>query len=93
MKLRFSYIAFIISCLSMAVIFSALLVVYSKQQCRTLYASIQNITMQSSRIQEKWSRLSVEQRTLLTELRIETVAMNNLQMHLPNRKRLAFLQL
>lgn len=93
MKLKFCYMSLISSFLSIAVIASALLVVYSKQQCRTLYAELQNISESKILAQQKWHNLLVERGAFLTDGRVELVAMNNLNMYTPTLKRVTYIKL
>lgn len=69
--------------LSVAVLLSALAVVYSKHQTRRLFAEVQRLEAERDRMHADWGRLQLEQSTLATQARIENFAHGKLSMHIP----------
>lgn len=63
---------------------SALLVIYFKHQSRQLFSQIQVYEQNRQQLQLEWSQLLLEQATLGGDLRVEKVARENLNMHLPD---------
>ena len=69
--------------LSVAVVSSALGVVYSKHQTRRLFVDVQRLETERDRMNADWSRLQLEQGMLATQARIETIARGKLAMNIP----------
>ena len=69
--------------LSVAVVLSALGVVYSKHQTRRLFVDVQRLEAERDRMNADWGRLQLEQSTLATQARIETMAHGKLAMNIP----------
>jgi len=69
--------------LSVAVVLSALGVVYSKHQTRRLFVDVQRLEAERDRMHADWGRLQLEQSTLATQARIENLAHGKLSMHIP----------
>jgi len=69
--------------LSVAVVFSALGVVYSKHQTRRLFVDVQRLEAERDRMNVDWGRLQLEQSTLATQARIESIAHGKLAMNIP----------
>lgn len=69
--------------LSLAVVLSALGVVYSKHQTRRLFVDVQRLETERDRMNVDWGRLQLEQSTLATQARVETLAHGKLAMNIP----------
>lgn len=66
-----------------AVLASALSVVYSKHQSRTLFIELQALQTLRDEMSVEWGRLQLEQSTWAAHGRIENIAAQRLHMHLP----------
>ncbi len=71
------------SVLSVAVVLSAVGVVYSKHQTRQLFVDVQRLEAERDRMNVDWGRLQLEQSTLATQARIESIAHGKLAMNIP----------
>ncbi len=69
--------------LSLAVVLSALAVVYAKFQSRILFAELQSLSKSQDRMDVEWGQLQLEQSTWAAHGRIERMARQRLQMVLP----------
>ena len=69
--------------LGLAVVLSALAVVYAKFQSRILFAELQGLTKSQDRMDVEWGQLQLEQSTWAAHGRIERLAQQRLQMVLP----------
>ncbi|MCW9025248.1 MAG: cell division protein FtsL [Gammaproteobacteria bacterium] len=70
----------IVSLLTVAVVFSALGVVYSKHQSRRLFVELNELQQQRDAMNVEWGQLQLEQSTWATHGRIEKTARNKLGM-------------
>jgi cell division protein FtsL len=70
--------------LFVAVLTSALGVVYCKYQSRILFTELQALQALRDELGVEWGRLQLEQSTWAAHGRIETVAGEHLHMHLPS---------
>lgn len=66
-----------------AALASALAVVYSQHQARTLFAELQGLQGVRDELELEWGKLQLEQSTLATHGRIETLARERLGMRMP----------
>lgn len=71
------------SFLSLGVVLSALGVVYTKHQTRSLFVDVQRLETERDRMNVNWGRLQIEQSTLATQARIENIAHGKLAMNIP----------
>lgn len=62
---------------------SALGVIYAKHQTRKLFVELQGVQKSRDDLQIDWGRLQLEQATWATHGRIESVARDRLEMHIP----------
>lgn len=62
---------------------SALGVIYAKHQTRKLFVELQGVQKSRDDLQIDWGRLQLEQATWATHGRIESVARERLEMHIP----------
>ena len=75
-----------LSLLFLAVIASALGVVYSKHHSRGLFTALQAETEVRDQLNVEWGQLQLEQSTWATHGRIEEVARGRLEMTLPDAR-------
>lgn len=75
-----------LSALFLAVIASALGVVYSKHYSRGLFTALQSELEERDRLNVEWGQLQLEQSTWATHGRIEEVARGRLHMVLPDAR-------
>jgi cell division protein FtsL len=76
--------------LFIAMFFSAFQVVMSRHEARTLFVEIQALEKTRDDLNEEWTRLLLEQSTWATDVRIETIARNELGMRPPVNSVLVF---
>ena len=69
----------------LAILLAAVLVayVYSQNETRKVFAAIQQIEQEKTRINGEWARLQIELSTLVSNSRIEHLAKSELGMKLP----------
>ena len=72
-----------VAVLSLAVVLSALAVVYAKFQSRVLFAELQGLSKSQDKMDVEWGQLQLEQSTWAAHGRIERLAHKRLQMVLP----------
>ncbi|MCU7933135.1 MAG: cell division protein FtsL [Candidatus Thiodiazotropha sp. (ex Codakia rugifera)] len=70
--------------LVVAVLASAVAVVYSKYLSRKHFVALQELQAEQERIGIEWGRLQLEESTLATHSEVEKKARGRLKMHLPN---------
>jgi cell division protein FtsL len=70
--------------LSLAVVMSAISVVYSKYLSRRHFVGLQTLQAEREQLGIEWGRLQLEESTLATHSEIEKQARGRLRMHLPN---------
>ena len=75
---------FLLLGLALAVLASALGVVYSKHHNRQLYVHLQSLQQQRDAMEVEWGQLQLEQSTLATQGHIERVARKQLKMQIPD---------
>jgi cell division protein FtsL len=76
--------------LFIAMFFSAFQVVMSRHEARKLFVEIQALEKTRDDLNEEWTRLLLEQSTWATDVRIETIARNELGMRPPVNSVLVF---
>ncbi len=76
-------VALVVALLAVAVLVSALAVVYAKHKSRALFAELQGLRQAQDQMDVEWSQLLLEQSTWATHGRVESVARNRLDMQLP----------
>ncbi len=69
--------------LVLAVLASAIAVVYSKYLSRKHFVVLQELQAEKERIGIEWGRLQLEESTLATHSEVEKQARDRLKMHLP----------
>ncbi len=78
--------------LSLAVLASALAVVYSTNTYRSLVSQVEQAEQQSHTLQMQWGQLLLEQASLATLSRVQRLAHEKLDMALPASKKTFVLQ-
>ncbi|MBA2653114.1 MAG: cell division protein FtsL [Tatlockia sp.] len=72
--------------LILAVLVSALAIVYTTNEYRMNFIELQRQVQQSNQLQLQWGQLLLEQASLATPARVEQLAREKLQMRLPTDK-------
>ena len=75
----------------MAVLSSAIMLVYSKHQCRKLFVELQGLKQQVVEFNTEWGQLQLEQSAWSGHGRIEQVARERLSMVMPNAEEVVFI--
>ncbi len=78
-----SYKAILTACLAMAVLTTAIAVIYAKHLNRKLYVELQALQAQRDNMNIEWGQLQLEQGTWATHSRIEQAARSRLGMTMP----------
>jgi cell division protein FtsL len=83
--------------LMMAIIFiavlgSAILLIYSKHQSRKLFVELQALNHQVTELNTEWGQLQLEQSAWSGHGRIEQVARERLSMVMPNAEEVVFIK-
>ena len=81
-----------VAVLWVAVLASALGVVYGKQQARNRFNELQKLTTQRDDLDIEWGQLQLEQSTWATHGRVERVARDDLRMVIPQASDLRIVQ-
>lgn len=69
--------------LSLAVLLSAVGVAYAEYASRKAFVELQALRAEREAVDVEWGRLQLEQSTWATHSRVERMARNKLDMHLP----------
>jgi len=78
--------------LLLAVLISAIAVVYITNEHRSNFSHLQQLEQNMNKLQLQWGQLLLEQASLATPARVEAIAAQKLQMHLPADKEIYVLQ-
>jgi cell division protein FtsL len=78
--------------LGMAVLASALGVVYGKHQARSRFSELQRLTAERDELDIEWGQLQLEQSTWAANGRVEGVARDELHMVIPQANDLRIVQ-
>jgi cell division protein FtsL len=81
----------LLSALILAVVLSAVAVVYSKHQSRKLFVELQALYQQIDELDIEWGRLQLEQSTWSSHGRIEEIARKKLNMTLPKANDITYI--
>lgn len=73
----------VLGVLGLGVLWSAYAVVYTKHRARQLFAQLQLAEQDTEALQIEWRQLLLEQGTWTTDARVERIAKERLQMHVP----------
>ena len=88
MKLQLTIIAVLI----LAIMSTAVSVVYSKHQSRKLFVELQKLHKQIDELNIEWGRLQLEQSTWSSHGRIEKIARTKLKMTLPKSDEVIYIK-
>lgn len=91
-EMRLSKQLWMIFTLLFAVLVSALSVVYVTNEHRSSFSQLQQLEQQAHLLHLQWGQLLLEQASLATPARVEELAVQKLQMHLPADKQTFVLQ-
>lgn len=75
-----------------AVFISAIEVVITRHDARTLFVEIQKLEKARDELNEEWGRLQLEQSTWATDVRVESMARTELGMKIPDRNSMALIK-
>lgn len=78
--------------LLLALLTTALAIVYTTNQYRLRFSQLEQLQAQTSQLQLHWGRLLLEQASLETPGRVEAFAVQRLQMKLPRNKEIFVLR-
>ncbi|MDB6096972.1 MAG: cell division protein FtsL [Francisellaceae bacterium] len=81
-----------ITFLIMGVVSTALAVVYTKHQSRTLYAKLQDLQSQRDDLHIEWSQLLLEKGAWANDARVERVAREQLSMEMPQLNQIVIIK-
>jgi cell division protein FtsL len=79
----FNLKALILLILSVCVVGSAILLIYTKHDSRELHTVLQKIQQTKDTLHIEWTRLLLEQSTWASDIRVEKIAREKLDMLLP----------
>jgi len=82
----------IMALLLLAVLSSAIMLIYSKHQSRKLFVELQSIKHQINELNTEWGQLQLEQSAWSGHGRIERVARERLSMIMPNADEVVFIK-
>lgn len=82
----------IIALIFVAVLSSAIMLVYSKHQSRKLFVELQGLKHQVNELDTEWGQLQLEQSAWSGHGRIERVARERLSMVMPNANEVVFIK-
>lgn len=83
---------FLIAGLLVALLVSALAVIGSKYQSRSLFVAIQAQEISLDEYEIEWGRLQLELTTLTEENRVERVAKKQLKLRMPDREKTIYIK-
>ncbi|KTD39345.1 cell division transmembrane protein FtsL [Legionella nautarum] len=78
--------------LLLAVLVTALAIVYTTNEHRIYFSQLQRLEQQANQLQLQWGQLVLEQASLATPARVEQLAVEKLQMRLPADKEIFILR-
>ena len=90
--LRFSKKSGMVLVLLFAVLLSGLAVVYTTNAHRLSFGTLQQLEQRTHQLKLQWGQLLLEQASLAAPARVEELAIQKLQMHLPDDKQTFVLQ-
>lgn len=85
-KMHLSKSLYLLSVLLLAVLVSALAVIYSTNAFRSTFSLLEQEEQQSNHLQLQWGQLLLEESSLATPARVEELAIEQLHMQLPTNK-------
>jgi cell division protein FtsL len=78
--------------LILALLISALVVIYSKYQSRLIFIEIQKQERALDQYEVEWGQLQLELTTLAEQNRVEQVARNQLKLVMPAREKIIYIK-
>ena len=84
--------AILIAVLAVAIFLSGLSVVYVKELNRRAFITLQLLIKQDNDLETEWGQLLLEQSTLITHSRVEKLAINKLNMQIPEQQTIHLIQ-
>jgi cell division protein FtsL len=72
---------------------SALLVIWVRHEHRLTFIALQQTEQQRDKLEHDWEQLLLEQSTWLQPQRIEQIAKEKLQMHIPENDKIIFIKI
>jgi cell division protein FtsL len=72
---------------------SALLVIWVRHEHRLTFIALQKTEQQRDKLDHDWEQLLLEQSTWLQPQRIEQIAKEKLQMHIPENDKVMFIKI
>lgn len=85
-------ILIVVTVLFLAVLASAIMLVYTKHQSRKLFVELQQLKYQVADLNTEWGQLQLEQSAWSDHARIESVARTRLSMVMPEADRVIFIK-
>lgn len=82
----------VVAILILAIMSSAISVIYSKHQSRKLFVELQKLDKQIDELNIEWGRLQLEQSTWSSHGRVEKIARNKLHMTLPKANEILYIK-
>ena len=82
----------VVAILILAIMSSAISVIYSKHQSRKLCVELQKLDKQIDELNIEWGRLQLEQSTWSSHGRVEKIARNKLHMTLPKANEILYIK-
>jgi cell division protein FtsL len=82
----------LVALIIVAVMGSAIGVIYSKHQTRKIFISLQKINKQIDELDVEWGQLQLEQSAWASHGRIEKIARKKLQMTLPRANEILYIK-
>lgn len=82
----------VFAALSVVLLLSALVVIFSKYQTRRIFTEIQKMEKQLDFYEVEWGRLQLEMTMLTEENRVEIEARNRLKLIMPERDKIVYLK-
>ena len=86
------FVLAMVAVLIVAIMSSAVSVIYSKHQSRKLFVELQKLEKQIDELDIEWGRLQLEQSTWSSHGRIEKIARNKLHMTLPKANEVIYIK-
>ena len=90
-KMHMSKSFYFLFVLLVAILISALAVIYSTHSYRSTFSMVEQEEQQTHVLQLQWGQLLLEQSSLATPARVEELAVKQLKMTLPGQKNTYFL--
>ena len=80
---RFNWQLSLLLMLFVAVVFTAIKTVSQRHEARSQFVKLQKLEKERDKLAAQWSRLKLEQSTMLNQVRVERLASRDLNMQIP----------